>query len=278
MLPDWLLVGPMPFAVMGGLAGFVLWLAAALITMVALKDTFRLLRRGLAMAGRVERAQVESDGLASLHIERVGRAGSASAVRRAVVVLDRSVRSEGRVGLVRLSDGRAVQVDGAACEIWVERKHPPHAKFEEAFALASKIKGWVHSFDQRLGKGDPLFVVGNLQSKNHDHHLAPLSDGAMVLSAFDPRPFIWVRLLLSVITVVGLLTVPAVATWLVVENDPASWQAIAGGVIGLVYFLLAQPLGVALRQFVALPHTGLQNHVWAAPVVSSDSRAALASV
>lgn len=278
MLPDWLWVGPMPFAVMGGLAGFILWLAASLITIVALKDTFRLLRRGLAMAGRVERAEVESDGLASLHVERVGRAGSASAARRAVVVLDRSIRSEGRVGLVRLSDGRAVQVNGGACEVWVERKTPPQAKFEEAFAAASKVKGWVHGFDQRLAKGDSLFVVGNVQSKNHDHHLAPLSDGTMVLSTFDPRPFIWVRLLLSAIAVVGLLTVPALATWLVVENDPSSWKSITGGVIGLVYFLLAQPLGVALRQFVALPHTGLQNHVWAAPVASPNSRAALASV
>lgn len=238
-----------------------MWLATVLIVAVACKDALRLFKRGWALRGHTFAGVVRSEYLASFSIERVGRAGSKTASRKAVVLLDRAVQISGVVGEVELEENQGkVQVDGESCEIWTQPTLPT-VPFAGAYIESSKVKGWPHQFTERIAQRDKIFVAGQLTNGR----LSPLADGSMLLSRFDPRPYVWGRFFISLVTVFGLLAVPALCTYLVWNNEPNSPIAIAGGVLGLAYFLLAQPLGVWLREWVTFPHRALRTAMWLEP-------------
>jgi hypothetical protein len=255
---------------MGVLALAILWVNTLLVagaTWGPLLDRVRRLRAARHLVvGEV--AAGEADGaLASHLVDQVGRRAG-DRTDDAILFHDRAARSVVHGGRVR-AGGRALEIPaGAAAEVWVERAAEPpptDAIFAEAFAAARTARGYARSVAAPIQNGAPVWIVGKIEGR----HVAAVPGAPLVIAGFDPRP--WLRRAIALLVLLALGSVAAAAAVTALALTPPLFGTVStvGGAVGLAFFLLVQPLGVAVQERTLVPS--------AAPLRGQWSRAAEAA-
>ncbi|HRG97312.1 MAG TPA: hypothetical protein PLR99_13755 [Polyangiaceae bacterium] len=241
------MLGPVPYFALGCVALFAVWVAALLCAAASVNTARALGRRARALAGLREGTVAQGDGpggaLAEHRVLQLARALDAEPP--ALAFSDKGYRGEVFGGEVQL-DGVATRLPAQAdLEVW-----PDGAKQASAALLASDSEFDALYKDAR-SKGSPRDVVTRLLPGDRVYFVTSgEGEGATLtfLSATPPAPFLARRRAAHLLFAAGELAVcaalTAVALW------PPLFGAIstAGGVGLLAFFLIVQPLGVAVEE------------------------------
>jgi hypothetical protein len=272
---------------MGYVALFILWGNTVLVLLAALKPTAALWRlagswpRAEAAPGasglfRARIEQIRSGPFAEFSVEQLGRFGAGAG--RSIVWHDRRCACRIGGGIV-VADGTRIEVPATdRARVWVGADEvdraagcPSHAAFEEAYPEARKAKGVVRNVSVALEQGRDVFVAGRLRGGRDALRLEPLDDGVLFVSALDP--LVWCR---RRILTFALLFVPAVVGGAALATGLALTEPVfdglaskAGGLWGLVFFLLVLPAGTALRDFLREPAQRIVRGRWDEPSLST---------
>jgi hypothetical protein len=248
---------------MGVLALAILWVNTLLVVGAAWGPLRDLLGR-LRLLGSVLPGEVASEDTFAEHVvEQVGRrAGERS--DSAVLFHDRAYRSIVHGGRVR-AGGRDLTVDPMDGEVWVAREArelaaacPSEAVFDDAFAAARGAKGYPRTVTCAVEAGTAVWICGRIQGKR----LVPPTAGKLVVATFDPRPWCRRAALLLVTFMLGTLLGASVITALALTAPVFGTVSTIGGVLGLVFFLFVQPLGVSVREAVLVPASAPLRGIW----------------
>jgi hypothetical protein len=256
-------------ATMGVLALSVLWLTTLLIVWVSARDLARVARRLLLLRGRVHR--VTASAVIARHVaEQVGRAQSVSLRQRAVFFRDRNYRSELLGNEVVLAGGERVRLEARDVEVWLERPEKNSQgggeagrSFADAYAQALRPRGLPVTLSREV-KG-AAWVAGERCGES----LGALPDGSFIVASFDPRRFCARAIVLSLAVLSGIVAWSTLVTALVLTRPVFGTVSTIGGVLGLVEFLLIQPLGTWLRDRVLWPHEAPVETRWAEPLTAA---------
>ncbi len=249
---------------MGSFALAVLWTATLLIAWVALRDATRLLWRLLQLSGRVHRVR-SSEVIARHTAEQVGRVQSSRGGKRAILYRDRRYQSRLLAQEVRTDGGESLSlVVSTAVEVWLPRPVSPPllTHFSRAYEDARRPRGLPTQLVRELAANEWCWIGA---TRIHET-LAPLADGSIIVSAFEPRRFCRAKIGLSLATTALIVAWTTLATALSLQAPLFGFWSTVGGVVGLAAFLLILPLGTWLRDQVAWPHLASAETCWIEPV------------
>ncbi len=246
-----------------GLLGLgILWVNTLLVVLAARTPLAALIsgaRRKLQRAVVVEGAD---DGTFAVHVvQQVGRKASDDAGRQAILFHDRGYRSEVAGGVLHVEGGGRVVVDAdQAGQIWVPREERlqlsefPGAEFDDAYRMSQKAKGYARELRSHVREKQTVWFAPATEDAN------------MLVATFDARGWLRARVAMVITFQLGMLSLSALATWLCLYPPIFGPVSTAGGLLGLVHFLLImQPLGVTVREAALLPHEGIVRGSWAKP-------------
>jgi hypothetical protein len=266
---------------MGILALAILWVNTLLITAAAGKELFSLLalkRRMKSLGtgdtgvglieGRVERADGPDGALACQKVEQTGRQASARGDRRMIVFADRSQKGEIFGGAVRKLHGPAVEVEvqGAVpADVWLPGDAlkaagacPSTDIFDAAYEDARKARGYARTVTAAIGTGATVWVMGTLERNGTKLRMVPA-----IVASLDPRAFCNQKIAQSALFIAAVPAIAAGCTAVALHPPVFGTVSTAGGALCLVFFLLAQPAGTALRNAVKAPSQSEVRGRWA---------------
>ncbi len=269
---------------MGLLALGVLWVNAALVLAVALRQLGNVLAlgrrlRALRANGELTAGVVEGgEGpFAVRRITQIGRAVTTKGPDR-ILFTDGPQSFEILGGVVKTDEGpvEVAPAQPAQSEVWIDDARaregaacPDAGEFEAAWRPASTFKGFARDVELEVRAGDRVWVAGAREGDR----LVPREDAPLLVSLVDPVAFCASRARLLVAFVVlataALGGVTAAALW------PPHFGAVstAGGVLCVAYFLGIQPLGTAIRDAVKTPSRRLVGALWQRPRAAAVSAA-----
>lgn len=257
---------------MGCLALLILWVNALLIAADVARQTLALLRRRASLAGSWARGRViqgagPGGALAARHVDQVGRAAGASSI----LFHERAARSEVFGGTIALDGaGDLTLLAGAEVEVWLDPRSvasavacPSAEVFDEVHATAARAKGFERTVTASIGTGDQVFV-SSARGQVGGHPQAPGLPVALV-AAMDPRALLARRAALGACFLAGELLAAAACTALALRPPLFGPVSTAGGVLGLLFFLLVQPAGVRVRDALLVPCRAPVRGTWTRP-------------
>lgn len=241
---------------MGAFCLGVVWLNTLLICAHVLQ-AWRALGReqdGLR-AARAKGELLEVDAaapIAEVVIRQVGRAITSGGPD--TILFTDAERRTGHVGGAAQAAGERITIESApACSVWAldapSTRSP--SLFAEAFQAASTNKGL--SAELTLSLRGKLWVRGTREGDRVRCSLVSDREPLGVLRADRAKALAFVGLSLAVLT--ACTAVALVRPWF------SGWSTL-GGALLVAYFLAVQPLGVALRESIALPSSRLVGGRW----------------
>jgi hypothetical protein len=247
---------------MGLLALGILWVNALLIAAAAAKQVRALLARRADLAGVVRGRVIGGDGpqgtIAALCVDQVGRATEEGGV----LFHDRTIRSEVFGGTIALDGGGEMIVPaergGGSVEVWLDECSlaragacPSLRAFEEARAAAAKARGLDCTVTAPISAGEHVFVARR--------------PGSILLALMSPRALLARKAAIGVTFVAGELLAAAGCTALALRPPLFGPTSTAGGVLGLLFFLLVQPASARVRDALLVPSHAPVRGGWLAP-------------
>jgi hypothetical protein len=279
---------------MGLLALGILWVNTLLIAGAAYKELAALAARrrrlvdlgdrdegeGLLRA-RVVRGSGPGGALAVHRIEQIGRAAAGEGAR-AILFNDRSAAGEIFGGVAERAPGGApIEVEPSdRAEIWLPPADLDRAAacasdeaFDRAFADARKAKGFARTVEAAAPV--EVYLFGLLRPKGKGLALGPPREGALLVAAFDPRPWLGRKMALVTAFILGEIALSAACTAAALHPPRFGLVSTLGGAACLVFFLLAQPAGTAVRDRVLVPSRTFLRGRWqrSAPIAEASPEA-----
>ncbi|MFO0758388.1 MAG: hypothetical protein U0359_17990 [Byssovorax sp.] len=285
--------------IMGAVALAILWINTLLIAASATADARVLLarRRRLAPlpAGGVGRglaqARVvsgEAGGPLAVHrTEQRGRTGAPRHGCPAILFADRSMVSEIHGGRLALDgiDGELTLAPTRDAEVWplggeIARAAacPSDEVFDRALPSASKARGFLRAVEAPILPGQEVFVYGAIEPSGEGRRLVAPSPEPLLLATADPRPFLARKarglIALSLLT----LGLAGAVTALTLKPPHFEGWSKLGGFLGVLFFLIIQPVAAAVREASRVPSKAVLRGAWvrSAPLpvkLSLDRRA-----
>ncbi len=270
--------------IMGWVALWILWGNTLLVALAALKNASKLARRRAELEngrGSTEgtdalfRARIvaqRGERFAAFVVDQLGRFGAKRA--RSILWHDRSYRSTLEGGSIEI-DGRRVEVEPHDdAEVWMGADEvesaaacPDRGSFEEAYPSAKKTRGVERSVAVELRAKREVFVFGRIAERAGRLVLQAPSSGPILVAAMDP-----VRWLSRRVAFVRWVFVPAIAlgaaACTALALVPPVFESLpskAGGLLGLVFFLIVLPAGTSLRDFLREPSRRIVRGTWEEP-------------
>jgi hypothetical protein len=263
--------------IMGLLAGGVLWVTTLLVAAAAWQQARALLRRRAALrplAGGVGvglvRGRVSRGVIAVQRLEQVGRAAEG---REAILFHDRVAGGSVLGGAIAVEGGVAVQgaIAVQACaeaEVWVTAGEiaeaaccPSAAAFAEALAAARRTRGFLRTIAVEVAEGREVFVYGRVEERDGDRWMGPAADG-MLVATMDPRALLARKAMLAVAFIAGEIALSVACTAVALQPPVFGRVSTIGGVASLMFFLLVQPAGTALRDALLVPSRAFVRGAW----------------
>lgn len=272
--------------IMGLLALGVLWVNTLLIAAAALKEVGRQMRLRASLApvkGTVVRGDGEGGGLARHTVDQLGRSAGDPAQRRGILFHDRGYAGEIFGGAISTELGE-VAIDAAKpARVWLPvaalrdaAACPSDEAIDVAFDDARRAKGFSRTVSVTIEPGREVWVAGELVREPSLRIVAP-AGGELLVSTFEPRALLTRNIALGVFAALGFLAGAGVCTAITLTGPRFGTTSIVGAALGIVFFLLVQPAGTALRDAVRLPHVGILRGEWvrlAAPRAAASSEPA----
>jgi hypothetical protein len=261
-------------ALMGGLCLAILWVNTLLVVAAAWQQLAALVRLrgdlGRVLRGRVTRG--EGGALAVLRVDQVGRA---AADGETIVFHDRSAAGEVRGGALEVEGSGEVLVPAqgeAGAEVWLDAALvaragacPSTEAYERAVDPARKARGFSRTLVAEVGVGATVYASGTLRREAEGQVLAPPPGGRLLVSTVDPRAFCARKAALAAAFIVAVLLLAAACTAVALWPPVFGTVSTVGGALCLVFFLLVQPAGTALRDAVLVPGRAPVRGRWARP-------------
>lgn len=251
--------------VMGIFCLVVLWTTALLVAASALQLRRKLARKGASLGrGRVG---VVDDGapFATATVAQVGRALD-PADDPAIVFHDRAYAGTLAGGALVCAGERLGVAPSDVAEIWVDEPRRSAAaacagleRFDEAWALAKKAKGWERTVTVELKKGDRV-------------HFYPDAEGGPLVATFDPRGWLGARARALVVFAITELFVCGAVTRVALTPPLFGAVSTVGGVLAIAFFLGVTPIGVRLREVARLPHEARLLGTWRRAELAAGGR------
>lgn len=275
--------------IMGWFALAILWVNTLLIAAAAVKDLAALLRRRARLGGqrgqdlapgygllegRVTRGEGPEGALACHRVEQVGRSAGDSEKERAILFGDRTAAGEVFGGAIAVEGGGAEVVIAPATErteVWIAQAAlieagacPSADAFDAAYADARRARGFTRTVEAALRAGQKVWIAGEIGRKGRDGAAVVTAsrDRGILVSTLDPRKLLGRKIALSIAAIAGILAGAAGVTALALTPPYFGPISTAGGALGLIYFLLVQPAGTALREAVLLPPEAFVRGAW----------------
>ena len=241
---------------MGLAALAILWVNTLLVVGASIRPLLASLRR----ARQFRRSGILAEALETVaehRVEQVARRVE-TAGKRALLWHDRNYGGVIFAAQIQHGDQRLTlqACEGAQAEIWVSRARvqanaacPSAEAFDEAHQQAKGAKGYRRTLRTSIEAGERVWVCGQIQ------------DGTLGASEAFPLwvstecPLAWRRrhLLLWLVFITAVLAMAAAITMLALQPPLFGRLSTIGGALGLVYFLLVQPAGVAFRDATLPP-------------------------
>lgn len=247
---------------MGLLCLAILWINTLLLIgaqVGPLRDLTSRLRRLARSLTQTRVVRGDADGALATH--RVTQVGRKLAKQDAILFHDRSYHSDVHGGSVE-HEGRVIEVPPADGEVWISQSERQRAAmcasseaFDRALAPSRKAKGFVRDVTMSLCEGASVWLCSDV-----DRAEAPLW-----LSDFDPRPWCRRRVALVLGYQLGVLALASGITYLALYPPLFGVVSTIGGVVGLLYFVLIQPVGVLVRERVLPQHQAHLRGEWKRP-------------
>jgi len=267
---------------MGLLALGVLWVNTLLISAAAWKEAMRLLARRSRLVlrepvasgyglvrGTVVRGEGTRGALASRTVEQLGRAAGDPAERRGILFGDKSTSGESFGGVVDVGGIELAVASASDAEVWIDvarlradGESGAGADFDVAFEEARRARGFARTLHADIAGGASVWVAGDLTSAGDTRRVTASAEHGLLVSSFDPRAFCARKAALSFLAVAGFVAGAAACTALALTAPRFGTVSTLGGALGLVFFLLVQPAGTALRDAVKLPHLADVRGMW----------------
>lgn len=268
---------------MGTISLAVLWINTLLIAAAALKEAWALLRRRASLGplpasgegcglARARALRGSTGGPLAVHrIEQRGRAGAPTRGRPSIVFADRSMRGESLGGALTLegSEGEIVLPPGAPVEIWLSPDElaraaacPSDEDFDAALEQARKARGFLRTVEAAVVPGQALFIHGELHGTGAERALGPGPAGMVLLSTHDPRARLLGLAARLAAFALAALAVCGGATALALHEPHFEGLSKAGAFLCALFFLLVQPLSVALRDACRIPSRAFVRGRW----------------
>lgn len=274
--------------IMGLLALGIVWINTLLIIGAAFKDIGSLFDRirslvpwkpgksGPALIfGCVAEGQGPGESIAAHGIEQTGRSAE-RAKKKTIIFSDRSFASTVHGGTVVPADSseHAIHIEALNqdAHVWVPSAElhrqgacPPPEQFDRVYEEARKAKGHLRTIEARITKGQSVWIAGQLEyisNNSNKLYLRPLAAHGLLISTLDPRREIRRRIALSLASIALMLAAAAGVTLLALTRPYFGPVSTAGGALGLAYFLLVQPAGTALKNFIRLPDIAFVRGAW----------------
>jgi hypothetical protein len=261
----------------------ILWINTLLIAAAALKEAGALLRRRAAL--RPLPASGEGCGLARARalrgsaggplvvqrIEQRGRAGPPTRGRPVILFADRRARGECLGGALALegSEGEIVLPPGAPVEIWLDADElaraaacPSDDDFDAALEQATKARGFLRTVDAAIVPGQALFIHGELRRSGAERIFGPGPAGIVLLATHDPRARLLGLAARLAAFALAALAACAGTTALALHEPHFEGLSKAGAFLCALFFVVVQPLGVALRDTCRVPSRAFLRGRW----------------
>lgn len=269
---------------MGLLALAILWGNTLLVVAAALKEAAALASRRRAMrsfppgaqgpgliACRVLRGAGRTGALAGRRVDQVGHAGAGS--HESILFSDQKYDGEIYGGAVEVpgpsgpSSGPSLELSVSPvleAEVWVSSSAareaaacPSAARFDEAYPHARKARGYSRTVEAMIRAGSPVWILGEVTSAGGAQQLVPT-----LVSSLDPRAWCRSRELALGAFAVAVLLVAAGCTAVALVPPVFGTVSTVGGALCLLFFLLVQPAGVAMREAVRVPGQAVLRGRW----------------
>lgn len=269
---------------MGVLALAILWVNTLLVAgaawlelrdLAARRAGMKPLAIGATGLGLFEACVTRGDGpggaIAVQRTEQVGRNANEGGSGRGILFADRSYASEIPGGEVETTDGRRVVVRAETdrAEVWPSPEAvresascPGPERFDEAYELARKARGFTRTVTVSLRPGDRVWIAGELAHDPEQGLVVRPGPRGLLVSAIDPRALCARRIALVVVAILGLLGVAAGFTAIALVPPAFGTVSKIGAGLCLAYFLLVQPAGTALRDAVRPPSRAILRGAW----------------
>jgi hypothetical protein len=241
----------------------VVWVTAILVALAALQD-LRDLRR-IARLARKAIVGVATSDLAEWRVSQTGRALDASP--EMIAFHDRTFESEVFASSVRVGDVAHDIAPTRDAHVWISTTDRDRAaacatedEFVSAYAQARKAKGFARDVRVRIGKGERVHVIGEVDDQKR---ITP-----QIVSTIDPIAFCRKKALLLALFVPIELVVCAAATAVAFVPPHFGRVSIAGAVACFAFFLGVTPIAVALRENARRPHEAFLRTQWTKPTAS----------
>lgn len=247
--------------IMGVLALGILWVNTLLIIGAAFKQASALsaLKRQLTRArgrGALWRGIVRTAPLAVLRVEQVGRATTGSGPEQ-IEFTDAGQKAEWAGGRVERADGESFAAhDENEVDVWFDERRRAEAteagsesSFSDAWEEARKHAGYRRTISLKIGEGESVWVWA--EAKGGKLHSS--SGKRIVLSTVEPIAVV-ARCRWRLWAFAGMAPwVAAGLTALVLTRPYFEGLSLVGGICCVVFFLLVQPAGTAVRDAARLP-------------------------
>jgi hypothetical protein len=193
-----------------------------------------------AKQGTVEHGDGPHGILARRSVSQIGRALTVRGPDR-IEYTDTCSESEFFGGTISRPNAEPITLAPASdVELWLADANPPRDDdFEDAWTCASTNKGFATRVTLSVGPGTRIWMC-----RDEDN---------LRIATLDPLAFCdRMRRILALFCVGSLLTLTLVA---VLACTPPVFGSVStlGAALGVAFFLLIQPLGVAVRDFTLLP-------------------------
>src|SRR5262249_46481052 len=106
-----------------------------------------------------------------------------------------------------------------------------------------------------------VFVHGRIEERDGKRILVPAASGLLV-ATMDPRAVLARRAALTVAFISGAILLAAACTAIALWPPVFGRVSTIGGALCLLFFLLVQPAGTALRDAVRVPSCALVRGAW----------------
>ena len=150
-------------------------------------------------------------------------------------------------------------VDGEPGEVWVTAAAKRDAAacasretLDSALTQARKAKGYARTVNVEVAAGQTVWTAEGF------------------VSTFDPASWAYRRVALVVAYQLFVLASVAAITFVATYPPVFGTVSTIGGVAGLLWFVLIQPLGVAAQEAVLLPHEAILRGSWTGPKPEPD--------
>ena len=243
--------------IMGVFCLGVVGLTALLVAGAALQDLADLL--GILRRAKRAVVGVAQGELGAWSVEQTGRAIDADG-DEAIAFHERSFKSEVSGGQIAL-DGKTFEVAASSrAQVWIDEKRRLEAlachdtkTFDEVYAQARKAKGAARNVRVPVRKGDPVWVVGQVEGTRIEPE---------IVSTLDPVAFCRGKAALIALFIPLELALCALATYVALQPPHFGRTSIVGAVACFAFFLGVTPIAVALRERARRPHEAFIRAHW----------------